>query len=77
MPFDDFKQMGIVEKIHYQQVKELKENGHCADCGSYSDLTIHHKDPDRLKIYDLDNMVVLCTPCHRLKHKDKKGRRKK
>ena len=58
-----------------------RDNFKCQKCGSCEQLEVHHKrslfeviDSPSL-LWDLDNGVTLCSPCHEsTKNKDNKGR---
>jgi len=49
--------------------KALVEHGRrCAECGKERGLDVHHIDGDR-RNNDLENLMVLCQPCHRKVHR--------
>ena len=48
----------------------------CSDCGATDMLLIHHKNFDHFDNH-LENLQVLCSPCHSRLHKKEWWRRKK
>lgn len=45
--------------------KALDRDKKCVNCGSVSDLVVHHIVPFRLsKSHSLSNLVILCNKCH-------------
>ena len=43
-------------------------NGSCQRCGSGQRLDVHHLSYDHRGFEELDELAVLCNPCHRLQH---------
>jgi len=58
-----------------QRKATLKRDGYsCRDCGALQPLHVHHKTPIRKydileNANDLDNLVTLCQPCHKERHR--------
>lgn len=48
--------------------KALGEKGEvCENCGSGENIEVHHRDRNHCN-NELDNLVVLCEPCHNEVH---------
>lgn len=41
---------------------------HCADCGAAADLHVHHLTYDRIGNERDEDLVVLCSACHEVRH---------
>jgi len=53
--------------------KCLKAKGeYCHECGSKSDIEVHHIDKDRWN-NQLDNLIPLCHSCHMAVHRGEEG----
>lgn len=61
------------DKKIYKEFLELKNTDHCALCGSYSNLHIHHIEYGACgrKTY-IGNLIRLCQSCHNKVHTNKK-----
>ncbi len=51
----------------YRKLAIKHLGGKCAECGSTNHLEIHHKNKD-WKSNDLENLILLCSTCHRKTH---------
>lgn len=51
----------------YRKLAIKHLGGKCAECGSTDHLEIHHKNKD-WKSNDLENLILLCSTCHRKTH---------
>jgi 5-methylcytosine-specific restriction endonuclease McrA len=54
----------------WQQVREVakrRDGQRCRRCGTSERLEVHHITPIEQdgSVFDLDNLVTLCQPCHR------------
>jgi len=56
--------------------RQMIDKTHCAECQATEALVIHHKDHDHTNNV-LENLQVLCSPCHSSHHKREYWRRKK
>lgn len=50
-----------------------RDNNKCILCGSIKHLIVHHKNYDN---QNLDNLITLCSKCHRKVHLNKEVRYK-
>ena len=64
-----------IDRLQRTAIKEeiMKQKGFkCEDCGTSRNLTVHHKKKisqhPELE-FELDNVMVLCEPCHIKLHK--------
>ena len=60
------------DKFYYTNPHSLQKlikrrDIHCQECGSYSNLGVHHKDRDHFNNGD-DNLILLCKNCHAKEH---------
>tara|TARA_R110000868_G_scaffold46247_10_gene152970 strand:+ start:2213 stop:2695 length:483 start_codon:yes stop_codon:yes gene_type:complete len=57
-------------KSHYRKQKLKVSENVCEDCGNcdIDVLEIHHKDGNRSN-NDMDNLSILCSNCHKKRHK--------
>jgi hypothetical protein len=49
-----------------------RDGGICQQCGSPSNLQVHHGAPVSIfpdRIYDMSNCITLCADCHRKRHR--------
>lgn len=56
--------------------RALIKKSACAECGTQSQLVIHHKDHNHMNNAP-ENLEVLCSPCHTRHHKREYWRRRK
>jgi thymidylate synthase (FAD) len=57
-------------QLKHKYAVSLKHGHQCAQCGSTGELDLDHIIPvsqDRTRAFDVDNLQVLCQPCHRAK----------
>jgi 5-methylcytosine-specific restriction endonuclease McrA len=68
-------------KTFYRLKKEIgnavliKYDNKCTNCGTEKNLCVHHiikMNPDDERYNDIENLTVLCRPCH-LSHHRKEG----
>lgn len=73
------RRVGHMKKRSFHAVKKeigfkvLELHGHkCTKCGSTEKLCIHHIEPmkpDNPRYNDIENLTVLCNPCHMSHHR--------
>jgi 5-methylcytosine-specific restriction endonuclease McrA len=70
-----------------QMINDIKAINCCQDCGGKFDPCVyefHHEVPGKYKMHmvglntnalllELENCVILCANCHKLRHKHEKG----
>lgn len=54
-------------RTSYRKIAFCQYPAECAVCQSAENLEVHHKDRDRSNNH-IDNLQILCTPCHRKQH---------
>ena len=64
----DYKEYML--SAYWKEKRELcmeRDGGRCQDCGAMA-TEVHHKTYDRLFNEDLEDLVALCSECHRARH---------
>ena len=59
-------------KWHRVREEAIERDGSCCcDCGATEPLHVHHRRPVAAggPAYVLENLVTLCAPCHRKRHR--------
>jgi len=56
--------------LHHRSYRDMIDKEECAKCGSKEQLLIHHINEDHSD-NTLENLQVLCSPCHTTLHKTK------
>lgn len=53
-----------------------KYGGQCIDCGIFVGRSghIHHNNMGNETYEDIDNLILLCISCHRMRHKGENGK---
>lgn len=60
-----------LKSMHWRVIREVKlraANGACEDCGQYAS-EVHHKHYMFLGSESINDLVALCSSCHRLRHR--------
>jgi hypothetical protein len=66
LPYNEY-----VKTPEWEQVKSLaleRARHRCQVCNATKGLDVHHRSYENKPVESLDDLTVLCRPCHRLFH---------
>ena len=68
----DCSEISRKHKLRFGGNRQLvidRDEGRCQDCGTDSNIVVHHVDGDR-KNNRMENLLTLCTACHGRLHRE-------
>jgi len=67
MPYSEYLKTGHWKRL--RAAKRVEGHGQCELCGSTERLNVHHRTYARRGCEKMEDLILVCTACHRTHHK--------